>query len=484
MGNEEGPKSPHRLWAEFRFSVIGHLLAAPPMKGELATELRSLAERGWRHPQSGEVTRFGFKTLEGWFYAVKNEAKDPVGRLRSKTRSDLGKSRRIGADVAAILAKQYLDHPSWSYKLHADNLRIAVLAKPDIGKPPAYPTVRRYMKRVGFRKKKKPRRKASVIALNRVESREVRSYEVEFVNGLWHLDFHKTDIKVILPDGSWIVPVLLGIFDDHSRLACHLQWYLEETAENLVHGYSQALMKRGLPREQMSDNGAQMTGHEFVGGLTRLSIIPKNTLPESPYQNGKCEHAWTKVDGRLIAMLENYKDLTLGFLNDATQAWAEMEYNRTVHGETGQRPIDRFMNGRDVGRPSPAPEAIRSAFRRELTRTQRRSDGTVVIDCQRFEIPSRFRNLEKMTVKYAFWDLSFVHLIDPRSGDEVCRLYPVDKAKNADGLRRTVEDPVVFVKPEPTKDLPPLLTLLMKEYSDEGLRPAYLPKSDIKGEQP
>jgi len=41
---------------------------------------------------------------------------------------------------------------------------------------------------------------------------------------------------------------LLGVLDDRSRVACHLQWYLDETAETLVHGLTQAIQKRGLPR--------------------------------------------------------------------------------------------------------------------------------------------------------------------------------------------------------------------------------------------
>ncbi len=57
--------------------------------------------------------------------------------------------------------------------------------------------------------------------------------------------------------------MLLGILDDRSRLACHLQWYLAETAENVAHGLSQAIQKRGLPRAAMSDNGAaNPTPHE------------------------------------------------------------------------------------------------------------------------------------------------------------------------------------------------------------------------------
>ena len=42
-------------------------------------------------------------------------------------------------------------------------------------------------------------------------------------------------------------PVLFGVLDDRSRLACHLQWYLHENAEDVVHGLSQAIRKRGLP---------------------------------------------------------------------------------------------------------------------------------------------------------------------------------------------------------------------------------------------
>ena len=35
-------KPPGELWARFRFSVIGHLLATPPKDGELQHELEQL----------------------------------------------------------------------------------------------------------------------------------------------------------------------------------------------------------------------------------------------------------------------------------------------------------------------------------------------------------------------------------------------------------------------------------------------------------
>src|SRR6516164_10323579 len=138
----------------------------------------------------------------------------------------------------------------------------------------------------------------------RILDREVRSYEAEYVNGLWHWDCHYGSRKVLDRRGEWRTPILFGVLDDHSRLACHLQWYWSECAENIMHGLSQAMLKRGLPRAAMSDNGSAMTATEISEGLVRLGILHQTTLPYSPYQNGKQEVLWGSVEGRLMAMLE------------------------------------------------------------------------------------------------------------------------------------------------------------------------------------
>jgi hypothetical protein len=35
-----------------------------------------------------------------------------------------------------------------------------------------------------------------------------------------------------------VTPILIGVLDDRSRVACHLQWYLHEKIENIAHGLS------------------------------------------------------------------------------------------------------------------------------------------------------------------------------------------------------------------------------------------------------
>src|SRR6202035_1750281 len=96
-------------------------------------------------------------------------------------------------------------------------------------------------------------------------------------------------------------------------------------------------------------------------------------------------------------------------------------------------------------------------------RMQRKSDGTVVIEGRRFEIPNRYRHLTRLEVRYAGWDLGLVHLVDERTGTVLTRLYPQDKTQNASGLRRTLSSVAngsatpMPTDVEPATGLPPLL---------------------------
>jgi putative transposase len=479
------PQSPrsHQRWAEFRFSVIGPLLASPPARGDLRRALKGLADKSWRHPITGDWKRFGVSTIERWYYKALGcpPKEGPVEVLRRKIRCDHGQHPALSSKVGEVLKVQYRQHPSWSYQLHYDNLVALAEAQPELAPVPSYRSVLRFMKARGYLKR--PRRgpvhsPGARGAEERYEAREIRSYESEYVNALWHLDFHHGSRRVLRPCGTWIYPLLLGILDDRSRLCCHLQWYLAEGARELCHGLSQAFLKRGLPRALLCDNGSAMVARETREGLTRLSVLAENTLPYSPYQNGKQEAFWNQIEGRLLPMLEGAdRELTLARLNEVTCAWVEMEYNRKVHRETGQSPLRRYLDERQVGRPSPEARQLEESFSTEVTRTQRRSDGTLSVEGVRFEIPSRYGHMEKIALRYASWNLSWVSLCDPKSGAILCRIYPQDKAKNAEGrrARRSQPDASTPVPPPAPSGMAPLLENIMREYAATGLPPAYLP---------
>jgi hypothetical protein len=229
----------------------------------------------------------------------------------------------------------------------------------------------------------------------------------------------------------------------------------------------------------MTDCGSAMLASETQDGLRRLSIKHRPTLPYSPYQNGKQESFWNQVEGRLLAMLEGAVDLDLDLLNRATQAWCEQEYNRAIHSETGQAPCERALAGPDLLRDSPSPEDLRFAFCATSSRSQRKGDGTVSIESQRFEVPARYRHMKRVHVRYAPWDLTRVWLVEPASNKALSSLYPLDKANNASGQRRRLPQ---GVPPPPagaaSSGIAPHLRQLMAQYAITGLPPAYVPMSD------
>jgi len=258
----------------------------------------------------------------------------------------------------------------------------------------------------------------------------------------------------------------------------------DETADSLIHGLSQSFYKRGLPRSLMTDNGSAMVAHETQNGLLRLGITHEKILPYSPYQNGKQEVFWGQLEGRLIAMLSKVKPLELKVLNDATQAWVEQEYNRSNHSEIGTSPSNRFLNGPDVSRPAPDSSLLNFSFTIIETRTQRKSDGTVSIKGIRFEIPSRFRHFQHIHLRYQSWNLSKAYIIDKRNDSQLAIIYPLDKRKNSNAQRRSLNTTNNITPSEDNGDpLPPLLKKYLSEYSATGMPPAYIAKIENEGDK-
>jgi hypothetical protein len=296
------------------------------------------------------------------------------------------------------------------------------------------------------------------------------------------VDGRPVAVSIALPDINPILKGLNGTMGLLGTLRFLYDFYVKGTsrARLIALGVRRAFQKRGLPRAALMDNGAPMLAADTREGLLRLGVHQTTTLPYSPYQNAKQEVFWAQAEGRLLAMLEGVGELTLPLLNEATQAWVELEYHHALHTETGQTPLARFLAGPTVGRPCPSSMALRDAFRRDVRRTQRRSDGTLSLDGHRFEIPDRYRQLARVTVRYASWNLGHVTLIDEPTGVALSPLYPLDRAKNADGRRRPRQPVALDVAPAdpPPSGIAPLLRKLMAQYAATGLPPADLPTED------
>ncbi len=473
-----------KRWAQFRFAVIGKLLSSPPPKGQLQKAIEKLSRQTYQHPiNANRRISIGASTIERWYYKAKAAA-DPIAALGRKIRRDAGIRWSVSESLLAALKAQYETHRRWNVQLHYDNLAALVKEQPRLGPIPSYKTVLRCMRDNGWLQIHEPAQptRGQQRAADRLCCREVRGFEVSHVHGLWHLDFHQAKISIVDASGKWHRPMALAICDDHSRLCCHLQLYLAETAQCLVHGLTQAFMKRGLPRALMTDNGAAMLAEETRNGLQRLAIEHKTTLPYSPYQNGKQEAFWGQLESRLMELLRGIQDLKLSFVNQAAQAWVEQDYHRKNHKEIRTTPLQRMLTSLDVSRPAPDSDFLRLAFTRRITRTPRRTDATVVVDGIRYELPVRFAHLRQVILRASSWDKSHMTLVDADTEAILARLLPQDKTKNASGVRRAIQSensPTVY---STEQSMPALLRKWLADYAATGLPPAYLPMEEITHE--
>ncbi len=472
-------------WAQFRFAVIGELLSSPPGKGQLQRAIERLSQQTYQHPiEAARRISLGASTIERWYYKAKGAA-DPIAALGRKIRNDAGIRWSMSEPLFAALKSQYESHRRWNVQLHHDNLAALVKEQPRLGPMVSYKTVLRCMRENGWMQIHEPAQPThgQQRVTERLCRREVRGFEVAHVHGLWHLDFHQARISIVDAAGKWHRPVALAICDDRSRLCCHLQFYLAETAQCLVHGLTQAFMKRGLPRALLTDNGAAMLAEETRNGLSRLGIGHKTTLPYSPYQNGKQETFWGQLENRLLELLRGIDELKLSFINQAACAWVEQDYHRKEHREIRASPLQRMLTGPDVSRPAPDSESLRLAFTRRIIRTPRRSDATVVVDGIRYELPVRFAHLRQVILRASGWDKSNMTLVDADTDAPLARLLPQDKSKNASGLRKAIGiDGRIAHVCSTEQAMPALLRQWLADYAATGLPPAYLPMEETSHE--
>src|SRR5258708_3922284 len=112
--------SVQRRWAQFRFSIIGPLLAQPPEPGELEARLTELSHKTYKNPITGEAQCFGASTIERWYYAAKGQA-DPVSALCRKRPKHAGRHPSMSAGLCPPLEGQNRRAKSMANPLPHDN---------------------------------------------------------------------------------------------------------------------------------------------------------------------------------------------------------------------------------------------------------------------------------------------------------------------------------------------------------------------------
>uniref|UniRef100_UPI003898F975 integrase core domain-containing protein n=1 Tax=Paraburkholderia diazotrophica TaxID=667676 RepID=UPI003898F975 len=170
----------------------------------------------------------------------------------------------------------------------------------------------------------------------------------------------------------------------------------------------QALLRRGVPKTIVVDNGAAYRAATLQGICARLSMRLVYCRPYAPEGKGKLERWHRTLRDQFLAELDTTHIRELADLNARLWAWIEQVYHRQPHSALGnQTPLLRYQQ--DLPRIrllGPLAAQLDELFWHRVARHVRR-DGTVSYQNRRFEVPYELTGQTVMLV------------VDPHAGTVV-----------------------------------------------------------------
>lgn len=335
---------PRLAKALHRYQVISAYLAADLHRGQRGRTLAQLAARTWTDPD-GEAVQYSAETLRSW---ARRYRKRGLDGLLDKERVKTGVRAIPSAvvDIACALKQQVPERT-------IDQLVTVMeaLGHVDAG------TVRRSTLHRALQERGLSARPP---AAN--DSRDLDRFEATAPNDLWQADML---VGPFLPDplhpGKVRRACLYAYLDDHSRLCLDGRFSFRGDLPALELCLRRSLQKWGVPRKVYYDNGQTFRSHHMRQICAHLGIHrPIHTTRYRPEGHGKIE-AFNRQVRSFLAELRASAIRTLDELNEALWAWLDLQYHGEVHGETGQKPIDRWRAGVEGVRYADE-DALRRAF--------------------------------------------------------------------------------------------------------------------------
>ena len=201
---------------------------------------------------------------------------------------------------------------------------------------------------------------------------------------------------------------LFAFLDDHTRLVPHAQFYWNEQLPRLEDCFKRAILRYGRPLAVYVDRGKVYTSHQFDTICASLGIQRILASPYYPEGKGKIERFFQFVQSDFLPELARSTVTSLSQLNQSLLAWIEVLYQRKLHTETGQAPLERYhQDPQPASRPAD-PSQLRTAF---LHRAQRKITKTATFSFQgnRYRVPPYLRG-QTVQLRYDPFDLAHLEV--------------------------------------------------------------------------
>jgi transposase InsO family protein len=202
------------------------------------------------------------KTIEAWYYAWKKQG---IDALEPKCRIDRGQSK-ISEALQSVLIKAKQENPKRSLN---SLLKLVQMEQLEGANALSRSSVYRLLLSQGLSR-----------PVGSSQIKELRRFEADYPGDIIYGDVMHGPQVVI--DGKTQKSYLVSLMDDKSRMILHSAFCPGETALDIEYVLKQALLRRGLPKRLVIDNGAAYRAHSLQGICARLSIELIYCRPYAP----------------------------------------------------------------------------------------------------------------------------------------------------------------------------------------------------------
>jgi len=226
--------------------------------------------------------------------------------------------------------------------------------------------------------------------------KELRRFEADYPGDIVYGDvMHGPKANIL---GKVKKSYLVSLMDDKSRLLWHSAFCPGETALDIESVLKQALLRRGVPKRFVIDNGAAYRSHSLQGICARLGIQLIYCKPYAPEGKAKLERWHRTLRAQFLSELPENKIYTLSELNQLLWAWIDTLYHPKPHSAlTGKTPLAIWQEG--LGQVSvlgTKAYQLDELFYHRITRKVRK-DSTISWQGQIYDVPYELTG-KKITV--------------------------------------------------------------------------------------
>lgn len=355
--------------ALFRLSVLGQLTARAQLgRGELKAITRELSMKTYDIPNSRRC-HLSAKTIERWYYAWQRGGFDA---LATKRRVDHGQSS-IDVPLQTAICQLKKDNPARSLNTILRLLQDqGLITKDSISRA----TLHRFLQNNGI----------SGRVIDDAATIERRSFTAVHAGDIWQGDVLHG--PTIMTKTGKHKTYLVSLLDDASRLIAHSAFCLGETALDIEGVLKEALLKRGVPKKIIIDNGPAYRSKSLQQICANMGIQLVYCRPYEPEGKGKLERFHRTFRGQFLSelVLENIQDLH--DLNSRLWAWIDQYYHQCPHGglTDKQTPLARWRADlRHIQTLGIFAQKIDDYFYHRILRRVKK-DGSVSWDGELFEV--------------------------------------------------------------------------------------------------